>query len=413
MIRGQVILALFIIILIVTAVCHADEQAFSISKAMKFENSYQKMAVNSATGDVVVAWLNTESAEAKRVYAALCTLLKNDKFKVKKAIRISDQTGVVTKLDVEYNPLDDSYLVIWDSYEGAKYQNPLNIFTQKLSNKGKKSGGRNQVTESGQSYGYPEIHYVEGIPVAPPPSLDKGCYLLIYDRRFKTPPYTDSGVYRSYLDHEGKATQGPLPAMISAPFFRNGRAYDSYPSELTRLQDGSFVLALNKGGSEESAVCPFLLKMSDVNLGDKQVKLCGDISEGTEFIQLTNKICFSSWNSTAETSRWVDQLFRPKLKKVKKEFDPVAGKKTFVNELVKLEDDPGGYQLSSDGQYLLGREIGKKGKLGAQIRTLFDHHCLLNGLDAVCLPGSNRIFVSWVEILNGDTELKGFVFDAK
>ena len=414
MIRGYVIPAFAIVVLIVTAVCRADEQAFSISKDMEYENGYHRMAVSSRTGDVVVAWLNIESAEAKRVYAAFCKRLKSGKFRVKKAILLSNKVDNVCKIDVGYNPIDDSFLVVWDSYEGAKYANPLNIFSQRLSNKGKKRGGRTQVTETGTSYGSPEIHYIEGIPVAPPPSLDKGCYLIVYDLRAKMPPYTDCGVYRRYLDHEGKVVQAALPMMISAPFYYQS-AYPgaSYPQELNRLLDGSFVLALRKAGSEAYNVCPFLLKLSDVYLGGKQVKLCGDISQGTEFIQLTNRVCFSSWNRTAETSRWVDQLFRPKLKKLKKEFDPVAGKKTFYNELVKLGDDQGGYQLSSDGQYLLGREISKKGKLGTQIRTLFNHHCLLNSLDAVCLPQCNRIFVAWVEIHNGDSELKGFVFDAK
>ena len=393
----------------------ADEQAFSISKDIEFTNGYHRLAVNSTTGDVVAAWLNVDSSNIKSVYTAFCQRLKNGKFKVKKAILLSRSADIARKLDVQYNPMDDSYLVVWDAFESADHAGPQNIFAQRLSNRGRKRGSKIQVTESGKSYACPEIHFIESIPVAPPPAFARGFFLFVYDYRPSLVNVKPSaGVYRHYLTHEGKRENIVPPAMISEPFFSGAYPCQSLPQELTRLQDGSFVLALRKYGVEADKICPFLLKISKKHLGGKQIKLCSDTSMATEFIQLTNKMCVSSWQRMIPgNNHWVGQLFRPKLKKVKQEFEPVTGKITMSCELVKLEDDPAGYQLACEGQYLWGREVSPNGNLGANVRLLFDHNYLLDGMDAVCLPGSNRIFVSWNEINDDGAELRAFIFNAK
>lgn len=63
----------------------ADEQSFSISRNVEYDNYPVRVAVNSQTGDVLVAWMNMVNADTKRIYVALCKLRSNGKFKVKKS----------------------------------------------------------------------------------------------------------------------------------------------------------------------------------------------------------------------------------------------------------------------------------------------------------------------------------------
>lgn len=395
-----------------------DEQPFSVSKQLPYYNGYHYLAVNSKTGDVLVAWINIESGNSKKVYTAFCKRKKNNKYTVRKAILVSNPNRIARKVDVAYNPVDNSFVVVWDLQEG-KIMYPSNLFSQKLGSKGKKIGGATQLTPSGISYSSPAIHYAPPSPSLPPTA--KGYYLIAYDFNPNTMESNKAGVYTTYLGADGKMT-GWTPVLVSPGILSKpgGLPSISFPYKLHQTEDGGFVLTLRKG-DETGRIAGFLKKIDQNGKGKKQVKLGDYIATDLRFVQLSKRICLASWYyfggayiCDLDDEGCFNQLFRPNLKKIKQEFTPLVGRKALFNDLVKLEADPGGYQLSSDGQHLIGRSISSKGRLSADETKLFNHKGNLDGISSVCIPGTNRVFVAWVDKTGDNTaELKGFVFKAK
>jgi hypothetical protein len=417
--RAYVFLSLILLGIFSTCAFSGDEQSFSISKSIEYSNYPVRLAVNTNTGDVLVVWMNIKAADSKRLYAALCKLSKSGKFRVKKAGMLSGDKAFIGNFDVAYNPLDNSYMVVADAHESSDFNSPTNLYSQKLDGKGKPAAAHVQLTAAGKDYVSPVIVFVPGT-LASPTILANGNYLMAYDRPAKTGESEQAGVYTTFLDAGGRMV-GISPQLVSP--------------EINWLGYG-FVLALRKK-NVNGAFSGFLLRLDLFGRAIKQVELGDYVSMQVEFIQLTSKICFLSWDNFGYASPLDDhlehgyegecynQLYRPGLQKVRGPFDPLDDGVAYITELVKLNDDPGGYQLACDGESLLGRYINKKGKLGPQTTMLFDHQGLLYMMDAVCLPGSNRIFVAWVEMQSAVAvdasappadvlfEVKGFVFDAR
>lgn len=330
--------------------------------------------------------------------------------------------SLVCYFDIEYNPLDNSYLAVCDAYEEG-YGSPINIFSLKLNSKGRPVGSPKQLTPKGTKYLCPVICFVPGIPVAPPNG--KGNYLMAYSYLAPLLEADKAVIYTTFLEYDGDMTAS-VPRLVSAPLidWKGFVGLESLPVKLIAMSDGGFMMTLRKS-TGAFLMNSFLLRLGQFGQAIKQVPLCDYASTLVEFVQLSQRICVASWDRY-ETGymECYNQLFRPTLKKVRKLFYPLDDDKAFITELVKLNDDPGGYQLASDGKNLLGRYISKKGKLGPNTEMLFDHLCLLYRMDADCLPESNRVFVAWVEKRDtsgvprmGKTtsvsEVKGFVFDAK
>ncbi|HUX07333.1 MAG TPA: hypothetical protein VMX35_08475 [Acidobacteriota bacterium] len=424
-------ITLFLFFVACTGLC-ADEQSFSISRNVEYDNYPVRVAVNTDTGDILVVWLNIKTADNKRLYAALCKLSKSGKFKVRKARMLSGTESFIWNFDIAYNPLDKSYMGVCDAYEDG-YNTPMNLWSLKLDSKGKPVGQPIQLTPTGTSFLCPAITFVPGIPATPPSA--KGNFLIAYDRPAKKLESDQPGVYTRFLDHNGNLTAS-VPQFVSQEINWQGvESFGSLPQELISLEGGGFVLALRKKNDNGNG-SGFLLRLGPFGQAIKQVELGDYISMQVEFIQLSNKICVLSWDDLGsfggpgyQLPWWnegecYNQLYRPSLKKVRKFFYPLGDDKAYITELVKLNDDPGGYQLASDGQFLLGRYINQKGKLGPKTTSLFDHQNMLYMMDAACLPGGNRVFVAWVE--KGDalgvggragnadyhSEVKGLVFDA-
>jgi hypothetical protein len=410
--RGITFLSLALAVF-VFAPCPAggDDRDFSISRDFKDYNRQPRVAVNAKTGDVLVAWLLTDSDDSgiTKVYSVLCLLEDDGDFVPQVPMLISDTNTEPEYFHVAYNPQKNNYVIVWDaSTKGDDDKKAL--FARLVNASGKPARKINMLKGGEQNYRSPVIQYTPWTASRPPAA--KGYYLLVYEYFPMNPvEYAKAGVYASLVSHKGKPA-GPDSTLLCKPNMMYGIVpCEARPLELLRTDDDSFLLFLNK---DDEAVFdrPYLARLDKTGTPVSELKL-GDYNPTyASMIQLSKKVFMVTWDKYVTERDAVNQLFKPNLRRKKKEFAPPAGQRTFINELVKLEDDSGGYQLSSDGHYLKGRYISNKGVLDQNVPTIFDHNCMMQELDAACLPGANRIFIAWVEIKWEDwSEVKAYVFD--
>lgn len=401
---------LILFLVLTNSIFAAGDQDFSISKGSRNYNHRPHVAVSTKKGDVLIGWLeeDPDDSDKRWVKAVLCKQKKSGVFKLRKEITISNPSRTPEYLDVAYNSKDNSFMAVWGSYTGGVCTN-CDLFSRKISAKGKIAGAINQLTSGNDEYGRPAMAYQpQAQPFTP---ASKGQFLIAYDR-IPLFEFDKGGVYTAFLDDQGKRIAGSTTLVSKSNKIYNIMSTRSHPWELYRTADGSFLLGFKKA-DDKYTYMPYLLKLDKRGKAIKELRLGRHLSNYVEAIQLSKKLYIATWDQYASQRDAVNQLFKPTLKKKKKEFSPLAGQRTYLNEPVKLENNPGSYQLSSDGHYLKGRYISSKGTLSSKTWTMFDHLCLMQELDAACLPGSNRVFIAWVESKTEDwSELKVHIFEA-
>lgn len=399
------------VILSFISILHADDQEFIISKNIAGYHIDPYAAVNLNTKDVVVIWLQIDKDDyfKRKIYAARCRLLKNGLFKVMKAVLVSDPDFVPEHLRIAYNPEDNGFVVAWGDYD-LDGSGAHTVKARKLKGTGKTAGPVRTAMSGQMNYRYPVIHYTPVDTV--PAKVSKGGYLIVYLAHEDFPADKDkAGAYSAFLDHKGKLVSTKV-VMVSKPIATKN-AYSNYitPARITRLHDGSYFCNIEKA-SDDISYFQYILKLGKDGDAVKEVRLWDKSSSHSRVIALNPQTLFASWEKTADASGWASQLYNPNLKRKKKEFPAHPWYNPQDIELVKLNADPGGYQISELNFTFYGKYISKNGKLAEDDRTLkYTGEPQLTS-NAVCLPDSNRIFMVRAEGQHKEDQIIGFVFNA-
>ncbi len=394
-----------------------DTQSFSISKTTKYKNEKARIAVNTRNGDVLVVWLQTHRGpdDLEQVYTARCKAGKA-KYRVKRPRLVSTPGVVCTETTVEYSSADNTYVVAWSAWQLSPPfgRNLPNIRTRMLNAVGKPVDAINEVATAVNPEMTPVLTMLPAGSSAPAPN--GSVYLLVYDYSPRDssalgPGDPEAGLYGLYLNNKGEKTISNPFLIMLAPLKGTIHAGRTWVTDILLCQDGTFLLGASKVTTTAFRAA-HLIKLNrnakhvdDTLLGENESFSVGAIQLGPDL--------FMSWWDHTRGSKDKSHLgLVDGSLGMLAEFSPLDGEDAWPIKLVKLEDDPGGYLICSDGRYLFGRYISPDGAPGERARKLFKHRGKLNHLDAACVPGSNRIFVAWTKKMGGDAEIRGFIFTA-
>lgn len=408
-----------LVILTLPAFVTAGDQEFSVSKKTPGFQMDVRAAVNTKSGDVIVTWLqfDKDSYFPHRLYAACCKLSKNGKFQAKNARLISNPKWNTDFHNIAYNPEDNSFMAIWSGWNMEGQTNHV-ILARKLNSKGKAVGPIVKVVDGPEVYRYPVIHYAPSTTI--PAAVNKGGFIIVYTQRESLPAAKDkTGLYSAFLDHRGNLITSKV-TRVSKPIASDGM-YSNYITAhgIIRTQDGSYFCNLEKSDSDINYL-HHVLKLNAIGDPVKEIMLYNQDSSGSGLIALSGKKLLATWEILSENRLvWINQLLNTKLRKIKKEFQALEGYEPTENEFVKLNGDPGAYQISYTYLAFIGRYVTAKGKLVGDERLITWTSLPLHSFKALCLPNSNRIFLVRAEGHSGqeagpgkDMTINAYVFDA-
>lgn len=328
-----------------------------------------------------------------RIYSVLCKRIGTEGYKVKKIRELSAQGDEpYGHLDVAFNPEDNSFVVVWTADA---------IYARKVRASGRPSAPA-RILATGSEYLRVVISYAPSVPGASP--SDAGGYLIAFDAEKSD---YDSALWTMFLDADGKAVTEPVK--VSTGF----EVTQSRPHDILRAADGSFLIAFIKSGSELKNHCAFIVKLSPAGKKVRESQVGPEWSADIDVEQLSKKLFIATCNDGSKSYSFTNQLFTGNLKHKKSPFEPLAGYDSYLCRLVKLYDYDGVLQLSRIANTnIYVRMLNSKGTYANDPSMLVWEGYLITDMQAVCLPGSNTVFLVYGLARGGnDFELRGFVFD--
>lgn len=394
--RFSTLLVLLVAALAATPTIEAKDQKFTISKAPDRFNYGPHVAVNEATGDVLVVWNERLPGDpfADRVYSALCKLRPNGKYNVWAPRMVSPDFAAHEWCHVGFNPAAGTYLVVWTANKDQTGLQPADIEARVVDADGVPwattivpvggDGFRNTV---------PYVHFLKD------GSGEGGgeAYLLLWTRRSVPENKSGSfGLWSTILDPGGNRIAGMQQVYKS----------DNHAVEdLQMNSDGSFFVA---GGPYEQN----LIRLSKRGAFNKKNEMEG--FTGIRLALLQPNQLIAAWQQIEEPGICMDRIYRGNLRPKGKAFDPLPGRKGTLSEIVKLADDPGCYQVVHSSSSFWGRYIDDKGNLTEPEKRLTRSIRRIREMRAVAVPGTNKVVVVWRRNLGETTSvINGYVFDAR
>jgi len=384
----------FIFVLLLCGPAAAKDHSFSISKKLDLENRFPSVALNTKTGDLLVVWVKKDYDDINnaKIYGALCVKNKAGKYKAKKA-RLMSAPGDICEWHPKaaYNPDDDSYLVVWAPWPDIKIR--------KVSKKGRTAAGINTFTAGGDSR--PVIAH---LPVVHATSTNSaGCYLLAYANR----DVADWGLYTCVLDADGFV-------LGQAKLISGGYATQAdYPTDILRDDDGTYLIAHIKEDKTYGDAAHVARVRADGSL-IKESRVGTTDTNNIGIVQLSKKLYLATFDDTDNDYVVRNQLFKSNLKRKKGPFEPLGEGWSQECCLVKLENSDYALQIVGVGSNnMYYRLIDPLGNFFGAAQLLRDEDSLFGAPSAVCLPGSNTVFVAYsLSHVSNNEELRGLVFDA-
>ena len=424
-VRGIIVL-LLALILVVPAANAADGKAFSISKNMTWYNCKPRIAVNTVTGDAVVIWLrsdrNAHYPEDGRMMSAWCRHKKRQgKIVVKPAREIDHMESMDTFPDLAFNPDEGSYFAVYTPWRySAEYGNDLpDIVGIKLNAKGVPLAAVVDIAASAHLETSPQIAWC-GTSTASASASPPGAYLLVYnyytsgDLDELEPGDREAGLYGIFLDEDGAALSS-TPFLISYAEKEIDGHYAGrmWTSDLMRADDGTYLLCSARV-SMTDARAPFLTKLRVNGRGMGEIQLDDTRTNLANTVQLAPDLFMACWDNDRISGKDTSYICT---------FDgdlaagagiaPLGKKAAWPIHLVKLAESPGAVLLAGDGKTLYALYIAEDGTVSKTKKKLFKFRSKLVDLEAVCMPGCDRIFIAWTKKKGlNDAEVLGYTFDA-
>ena len=395
--RGLVVC---VAVVIVTAgIAVAEDQDFSISKSITQLNRIPKPSI-APNGDVLIVWESGpyQSSGSAAHYTALCQLRKNGMYKVKKARMLANASRTFGSFDIAHNPEDGSWLVVWYETEGSQ---DFEIFSCRFIAKGKPKGGQNIIIRDKQAMDQqPVIAYLPSGPASP--SVAKGGYLLVWDR-YNPANLAVSGIYSVHLDADGKVVAG------TQKYVRKANNVDGFASyfknfELQRMEDGKFLLTGHsweiRGGNSWAEEYPMLLRLGASGAFEKALLPTSTESHYARAAVLSKKYLLLLWVTGSDVRSCI---VKSKTFKNKPIFTNPA-RYALDGKFVKLEDDPGSVFVYANGNLACAQYYDQKGSPVGYEDWIVNSGYWIDTLSAVCLPGTNNIFLTYAIATPSGTE---------
>ena len=393
---NMLLVFLVAVALAATPPASAKDQKFTISKAPDRFNSSPHLAVNTATGDVLVVWNERQPGDpfADRICCALCKLRPNGKFNVWAPRMVSPDSEAHEWCHADYNPAAGNYLVVWTANKSQTGLLPADIDARVVSANGLPQAAM-AVPVGGDGFRntVPYVHYLKDGSGA-----DGGeAYLLLWTRRSVPEDKSQSfGLWSTILDPSGNRIAGMQQVY---------RSDNHAIQDILMNSDGSFFVA---GGPYEQN----LIRLSKRGAFNKK-----NVMEGTTGIRLAllqpNQLIVA-WQQIDAPGTCLDRIYRGNLRPKGQAFNPLPGRKGTLSDIVKLADDPGCYQVVHSSSSFWGRYIDDKGNLAEPEKRLTRSIKKIREMRAVAVPGTNKVFVVWRRNLSETTSvINGYVFDAR
>ena len=408
MIRKAVIITLMLFAASFALAYSADEQSFNIDPYGGLQKSSVRLAVNSKTSDVLVAWSQLvdpfQSQAQKKIFVVSCRMKEGGVFKVRKPVLIADDIFLHADIGISYNESDNSYLIVWGSSTGE--DNSYALYSRRIGANGKDLGKISCLTNYNSSR--------TGVVITSVPqnsTIPRASYFISYyaSRTFGS-KHKRPGIYSAYLNSKGGFASSPVLVCSQ----RKAASDGSRPFKLLRLDDGGFVL--NAGISGKSAsYMPYLIKLNDKGEPLKKLRLMDKTSTYGSIMRLNENLLMISNNCYEDEYKdhqVVNRFYNFDL-------EPLSNGVESIAEFVNLGADGGAYGFSAKpGEGLKGYYIADSGDIGKEGRNI---PCSAKPdgwyhlLETAALPGSNSVFIASVETSprHPILRIRGFVFNAR
>jgi len=421
LLRGKRILALSIgLLFTIQAGATVDGKLFSISKKLELRNINVHLAVNSITGDVVAVWEQRHPGNVNygRIYAARCKARKKGKFSIKRARLISDPAIISSDADVAYSLPDDAFYSAWQGwYYSALHGSDLpDVEGRKLNTRAIPSSPIIAIAATDHLEMTPLIVSTSGASMAGA-AAPAGSYLMVFD--YAPESYDDleqgdpgSGLYGLFIDASGVPTcASPFLISHAAKDLGDFYAGRSWATDLIRTDKRLYILSAVRV-TFTAFRAPYLFLLGRNGRLKEEQSFAYDNSYSFGAAQLGPDLFMAGW----------DRIVGSVCKSFVRFFDshltldvvtmPLPGKDAWPVKVVQLKDDPGACLLVGNNKTLYAIRVSAGGEFSGAMTLLFKFNNKLEDFDAVCLPGSNRIFIAWSKKKGRNAEVMGFTFDA-
>jgi hypothetical protein len=391
---------------ILGAAAAGANDSFLISGKISMLNGSPRVAVNTKTGDMLVVWTqrNPNVVGYGRVYAALCTPLQDGTYKANKPKLISAKTGLNCRAYAAFNRHADEFLVVWDTYNiDSDITHPSKILSRRVNSTGKAVGPIVTTVDAKQGESYPLLVFIE-VWAAPGVWTE---FLLVWNR---FPVEWDdralTGMWGARVDGNGKLASTPKQIVQgkweggTASVTGEQRFFGAFPDVVVHCPQSQFFLV---GATktfppyDDYSYEAHLVKLDNSDTVVNSVRLDEKYSYATRLLQLSPSLFVASWYKT-DGSLWGywNRRFSDDLKPIKKSYQPLKKMDAGMTDLVKLADDPGGYQISTiwNGD-IYGRYVKPSGKTSGSQQLVRSPTKGVLDLRAAPIPGGNTVFVVW------------------
>lgn len=371
----------------------ADDQNFSISRSTPLFNSQPGIAVNTASGEVLVVWRqkDEDTKESSRIYAALCKPGKNGTYKAGKARLISAKDELSSAPYVAYSTITNKYFVAWRLdriVDGFSY---IDIQGRAVNAKGRAVG---KIVELLPRRDLPEsMPVLTAVPGATIKAVPEAEFLFCWSG--------DPGLMAVMLDSAGNMVS--TPELVLPELKKTGNYVGIvYPSRAISTEKGSFYLTASRVNQENLGDATQIRETFVVRLdaggsyAGKVVLEQTEVQQGhyhqtyARIVQLSKRSFLSCWWDNGERVTY-NQLLKPTLKTKGNKY--VVLDWTYLSDLIPLADG-GAVQMNSSPGYIHMFKVDAKGKMqGSPASHIFINHNPL-GYVTSAIPGTNKVFVA-------------------
>jgi hypothetical protein len=411
-----------LLIIVPFAVLTAQDKDYDISRKITGNNQNETIAINTSTGDVLVVWQRLEVIKGEvmteGIYAAIALKKAGDAYKIKKARPVWRYKDRESSQDIDYghpcvvyNPDEDSYLVVYSS--GTS----LTAFAQEITRKGKIKSDRVKVmdgtdpnSEEALDISQLKIFLAADLGLSGPKNA---VYVAFFVHMYENAEDVQDinkkrGLHSAWLDKDGVMISDPQP-MFPAVGLGGGEFVQYSVNSAVSVPDDKIMIGYTKPKSvKDGYYNSVFLGILDKNLKSGKSKRVARKNAGgpNDIIMIQEDLFLLTWMSDSDKilkdeSDYLISFYSGALKKKAKPESALFSFPVFSITTVNLCNTPGAYQISSPHNNLAiyGRFIQGSGKLDVP-RILFNTDANKVTVKAVCIPGTNKLFLVRKETSN-------------